>query len=989
MTSVEADPGATFEASLGGLIRHVRDVVVPIDEQGTILYANAATRGVLGYSPAEVVGRNVSEFVHVDELSIAAADLLELLGGQHEDIPSLYRVRHADGSWRYVEASASVASGIVPGAVAVLTLHDATDRVLAEAKIRDRLEFEDLVARITAPFVSGFATEFDKAVDEALREIGVHTMADHAFVFIVDQTDGGIDNTHEWFAPGVEPEVETRRRLRLTVSAETLKALLGGMTIVVGDVSLLDDTFALEREQLEAGAVTSIAVAPMRLKGLVIGFVGIDSTENRRSFDPGDAAVLQSAAGILAHAFSRHEAEQRYRGVIRHSPLPTALYDSEGYFIEANGSYLELTGRSTDQLEGSTVLDILAADEHAAARRQFDDLRRGLVEVASAEMVCVRPDAGTRLVAARSSAVRDRRGRVKLLIVHAEDITERRRAETSLRHSEARFRSVFDNSPAIFTRLDRHGDLLFANQALADLAGRPIAKLLGRNVREIGLDDEDERCWLDSIERVLLTRQRDDFEWSIEQRDGTRSWFQTRIVPDHSPEQVPLVLAMTTDITQLKKIQADLVHQATHDDLTGLRNRQALLEDLEDALAQCRDGEGSPALLFLDLDRFKVINDSLGHAAGDQLLVVVARRLSSVLRESEIVARLGGDEFVVLLKSLVGIDSALVVAERLRRVLAAPMTIHGQELYATASIGVALSNDQLSSTDLLRQADAAMYLAKERGRDRTEVYEAHLHAAASRRLRAESELRHALDNHELRVHYQPEIELEDGTVTGVEALVRWHHPTDGLRRAADFIGIAEDTGLIIDLGGWVLREACGQGGIWYRRQPSRPLTVRVNLSARQIGHPDLVKDVADALTDGGLPPEHLCLEITETALMADAAAVLEVLEDLRSLGLQLAVDDFGTGYSSLSYLKRLPVDVLKIDRSFVHGIGVEAHDTAIARAIVDLARSLGLSTIGEGVETPEQLAALRQMGCCRAQGFHICPPCEADEIEFPDAAVAP
>ncbi|HEY5156014.1 MAG TPA: EAL domain-containing protein [Acidimicrobiales bacterium] len=423
--------------------------------------------------------------------------------------------------------------------------------------------------------------------------------------------------------------------------------------------------------------------------------------------------------------------------------------------------------------------------------------------------------------------------------------------------------------------------------------------------------------------------------------------------------------------------ERQLAHQARHDPLTGLPNRWAFLDSLARALNKmARDpSAGGLAVLLFDLDRFKVVNDSLGHGLGDILLVTLAKRVHEACPVHSMLARMGGDELVVLIEGLAGVEQAVAVARDLSKVVNRPVTVEGHEVATTASVGVAFSSaNRETADDLLRHADAAMYAAKELGRNRIEVFDETLRSKVRRRLQDEIELRHAIEHHELVVHYQPEIEIPSGRIVGAEALVRWQHPTRGLLSAAEFIDLAEETGLILDIGQWVLREACLQQVAWQAAYPDQRMLVRVNLSARQIGQPDLLAQVMAILGETGIDPGQLCLEITETTVMADAETSLEVLEKLRGLGVELAIDDFGTGYSSLSYLKRFPVHVLKIDRSFVDGLGHDPDDTAIVQAIMVLASSLGLSVTAEGVETEIQLAELVRLGCDRVQGFLFARP---------------
>jgi len=420
-----------------------------------------------------------------------------------------------------------------------------------------------------------------------------------------------------------------------------------------------------------------------------------------------------------------------------------------------------------------------------------------------------------------------------------------------------------------------------------------------------------------------------------------------------------------------------LAHQARFDSLTGLGNRWTFLEETRRALQAPGSDRSKVAVLLLDLDRFKVVNDSLGHTAGDELLGAVASRLASSLAPY-VVARLGGDELVVLVDDLESREEAVDLARRELSALRNPFVVAQHEVFMTASIGIAYAVDGDQEVDepdeLLRQADAAMYAAKDRGRNRIEVFDDDLRERVNRRLQDESDLRRALTNGELTVHYQPEIELDTGQVVATEALVRWEHPVRGLLSAAQFIDVAEETAAILDIGPWVLLQACRQLRHWDEVHTGQPLTMRVNLSARQVAQPDLVPRVVEVIEQSGIDPARLCLEITETTLMADPEVSLEVLRALRALGVELAVDDFGTGYSSLAYLKRFPVNVLKIDRSFIDGLGEDPDDTAIVSAIISLAEALKLQVTAEGVETERQLEELRRLGCRRVQGYLLAMP---------------
>ncbi|HEV7665104.1 MAG TPA: EAL domain-containing protein [Chloroflexota bacterium] len=562
-----------------------------------------------------------------------------------------------------------------------------------------------------------------------------------------------------------------------------------------------------------------------------------------------------------------------------------------------------------------------------------------------------------------------------------------RRAELlqreALRQSEERFRSLVQNASDVIAILDAEATIGYASPAVESLWGQQPAELRGANL--LDLVHPDEKFAAAGYLRSVLAQPGGTVTSELRLRHIDGTWRDFEVVATNLLDQAAVNGIVTTcrDITERKTFERELSRLAFSDTLTGLPNRALLQDRLTQALARANRSMRKVALLFLDLDRFKVVNDSLGHAIGDALLVEVANRLSACLRVGDTAARLGGDEFTVLLEDVVDESEALEVAQRIAEALRLPITLDGRAVFVSASIGIALSGPNCQDTDgLLRNADLALYRAKSEGRARHALFDPSMEARAVERLEVETGLRRALDRGELRVYFQPVVDLATGRVNELEALARWDRPGRGIVSPDVFIPVAEETGLIVPIGLWVLEEACRWAQHWQGLSLSeQPLVVSVNLSARQFQNPDLLSDIKRTLRETGLNPHRLKLEITESVVMQDAQATIETLRALKVLGIQVAIDDFGTGYSSLSYLKRLPVDTLKIDRTFVNGLGFDTQDTAIVDSVVALARTLQLSVTGEGVETQAQARHLRQLGCERGQGFLFARPLPPKDVE--------
>ena len=916
--------GADLEkAGLVSAIEEASDAVVIADGDGTIQYVNPAFTRMTGYTPEEAIGHNprrqrsgLGPALHRQVLETVQSGNI-----WRGEAPN----RRKDGT-PYVED------------ITVAPVRDAGGAIRRYISIR-----RDTTARFAANEAKSFLASIVESSNDAIVSCNSEG--------IILSWNRGAERLY-----GYRAEEVVGKRLSLLVPRDrrdTLKTIADKLRSgeSVGQLDCVGLTKTRRRVEI------SISACPIRnADGRIAAYAAIMR-------DMTDRAEAQEARALLASIVDSAE----------DAILGAAL---DGAILSWNKGAEQIYGYRAAEVLGKPLSMLVPAGRIAEISRLLERIGRGET-VSQLETLTVDRGGGEIEVSLTMSPVRNAAGAVVGSSTIARDIGHRRRDREALRQSEEKYRWLVANLPDVVWAADEAGQPVFVSPNCEGLSGYSQEELCKPGFWMSCIHPDDRARVTTAYLAAFENGAAIDTEYRFLRKDGQCIWLHCRAVNVRERDGKRYRDGLLSDVTERKLLQQKLAHQATHDLLTGLPNRAVFEDRFQQILARARRRRSMAALLYLDLDRFKRINDTLGHTAGDTLIQLAAGRLAGCLRQSETLSRSGGDRFMLILGDVDAPQEALTVAERIQDALSAPFSVRGNEVFLGASIGIALyPRDGADLLGLQRAADSAMYAAKRQGKRRIQLSNPENSRVSHRRLAIETELHHALERNELSVHYQPQFDLATGCIAGLEALVRWDNPVFGRVPPSVLIPIAEESGLIVPIGARVLRDACRQAKLW-QEEGYGPIQVAVNTSAVQFARGDLPAAVAATLAETGLRPAYLDLEVTESVIMQDIRETANQLRELKKLGVSVSLDDFGTGYSSLSYLEELPIDNLKIDRRFVQRMNGSDNTRTLVQSIVGLAHGLGMRAVAEGVETGEQLAQLKAMGCDRAQSFMLGGPAPA------------
>ena len=720
----------------------------------------------------------------------------------------------------------------------------------------------------------------------------------------------------------------------------------------------------ITKNRLRKYLETSISVIK-NTDGRIVAFRGIvrDRTAHRQA----EEAIRQS--------------EEKYRSILENIEEGYFEVDLAGNFTFFNDSTCFLLGYSKEEMMGMNYYNFTEKESVKEVFQTFNTVYKNGTAEKEFDWPIIRKDGTKRYVEASILLKKDSSGEITGFQGFTHDITERKQAEEALRQSEGKYRSILENIQEAYFEVDLAGNFIFVNDSMSRITGCSKEELAGMNYSQFS-DEETSKNVFQAFNKVYKTGElTEGFDWLIIRKDGTKRYIESSVSLRNNLSDKPIGFkGIIRDITERKRIEQELNHMATHDALTGLPNRLMFIQLLNQAILSAQRNNKQLAVLFIDLDRFKIINDSLGHEAGDQLLQEIANRFRQSLRSVDVVSRLGGDEFIIFIEDFDELNHVATLAHKILTSTIKPIVLMGEECRVTASIGISLyPGDGQDEQTLMKNADIAMYFAKEEGKNNYQFYSKNIQSTANERLSIETNLRLALERREFHLEYQARLDFKTGEISGVEALLRWNNFSLGSVTPTQFIPVAEETGLIVSIGRWVLKTACAQNIAW-QRQGLPAVCMAVNLSIRQLMDDNLLEDIRITLKESGMAPNLLELEITESMVMHNPTRLIAVLTKIKELGVRLAIDDFGTGYSSLAQIKHFPIDTLKVDRSFIRNLTHDSEDKAITEAIITMGKTLSLTVVAEGVETEEQEDFLREHICDEMQGFYFSKPIAPDQF---------
>ncbi|MFB1488867.1 MULTISPECIES: EAL domain-containing protein [unclassified Thiocapsa] len=959
-----------------------------------VIYASPNVRR-WGYSLEQLLARRLTylDLVHAQDRDPLVAAFQTFVQEQRDVFRQTYRVCWADGSEHWVEEETRSVFG--PDGQ-LLYFHgivtDVTEREQADQGLKRQLDLQALVAQISSRLIDATGETLEHAIDWSLERIGGAFGCERSYLLRLSNNDERLDMTHEWCAAGIPPFIDECQALSLLEYRWWGERLTGRDPVLIPDVSALPAEAAAERAELERQGVRSFLTIPMTRRGRVWGALGLDAVTRTRSWSNDEIRMLQVIGEVVAGALLRTAfevglaaSEKLYRRV-------TAIMSDVAYSCvehPGDGFRIDWMTDSIEALSGYTLAEVL---EMGCWRRLvieedigvFNHKVAGLVPGtrADCELRLRRKDGAVRWLRATTECVADDADpTLRRLYGGLLDGTEHKAREAEIE----RLALVVEQSPSIVLITDIAGTIEYVNARFCASTGYRPQEVLGQPVDILRFAtrtaDENSEIWSELQHGEVWTG-----EFQNRKKSGDPYWEYAHITPLRNEQGlVTHYVKLAEDITDRKALAQQVSYLARYDPLTGLPNRTLMREHVEQALIAARQSDRILALFSIDLDDLRSVNDSLGHPAGDELLRSVAERWLPLLRDEDTLARFSGDNFIAMATGLRRVEDASVLADRICDALAKPIALGEHGVVVSCSIGIALyPEDASTAEELISHADTALHGAKREGRGLHRFFTSALNDALQEQFRLEQALRRAIERHELLLHYQPRVDIISGRIRGLEALLRWNHPELGLIPPDRFIPIAESSGLILLIGPMVVRLVCEQIAAWRRAGvPSVP--VAFNLSAAELYQAGLAGRISEIAAEVGIDPGLLEIEVTESAAMRSIDLAVEVLSDLHDTGFTLAIDDFGTGYASLSYLNRLPVQTLKIDRSFLAEIGSghagESQAETIVRAIIGLGANLGLQVIAEGVETTAQRNFLIEHGCGEAQGYLFCRPKPADRIE--------